>query len=366
MKASLEQGRIKAVRRSNSSRESRETSSSSHVNISDTELTSMIRDVNLEDSCHRRTTPPFYRDFAGSPVDAGSLKPYTHLSDADFEAQARSNSLAASLAVASRAPAFSSAMTLHSEGPPLGPLQVHPCAKTRPCAYEPEHRSDARKSERLGPDFLTPAFHRSEFSARTSRDSFTRARGWQQPRFTPGHLYEELMARDRLKPPTLGGRSKKDQLGSVNESWGELGQEGPKIYGMFEIERDPPSRSTSPFKEHVDVPPARDEVREAKREALTRAREGTAYDRARTGGPDRRDSSNRGMASSTSVSPTTPAHLSLSNETTVKDKQGFPDSAYASHIARRDCTPSTVSATPASTMSRDVFGPRRRVSGWGE
>ena len=85
----------------------------------------------------------------------------------------------------------------------------------------------------------------------------------------------------------MGGRSKKDQLGSVAESWGPVPQ---ALKGMFEIEHDPPSRSTSPFKEIEDIDGGDDErdrshtrreVEIAMREAWQRARAGTPYETRR-------------------------------------------------------------------------------------
>lgn len=80
-----------------------------------------------------------------------------------------------------------------------------------------------------------------------------------------------MIARDRMRTQPLGGKSKKDALGSVAASWGPL---ETRPYGMFEIE-DPPSRSTSPFRKEAE--PSREQVRVAKKEALEKARNGTPY-----------------------------------------------------------------------------------------
>ncbi|WWC59693.1 uncharacterized protein I303_102255 [Kwoniella dejecticola CBS 10117] len=79
-------------------------------------------------------------------------------------------------------------------------------------------------------------------------------RGWKQPRFIPSSAYDRQLAKERMLTPQIGGRSKKAQLGSIEESWGS----GPKVSwlgeaeerkGMFELEEDPPSRNISPFRE---------------------------------------------------------------------------------------------------------------------
>lgn len=51
--------------------------------------------------------------------------------------------------------------------------------------------------------------------------------------------------RPPIRPPKIGGYSKNDRLRSVEESWGP--RPGGKIYGLFQPEEEPPSRSTSPF-----------------------------------------------------------------------------------------------------------------------
>lgn len=84
---------------------------------------------------------------------------------------------------------------------------------------------------------------------------------------------ESLTARYRMKAVPLGGRSKRDLLGSVADSWGTM-EEEPR-YGMFDIEKDPPSRSTSPFKIEN---PDRATLRAARADAFKRARAGTSYD----------------------------------------------------------------------------------------
>lgn len=85
---------------------------------------------------------------------------------------------------------------------------------------------------------------------------------------TPSHKDPNVVQQERglVRPKRYGGMSKKDMLGSVEESWGG----GERIYGMFEVEADPPSRSTSPFRGDQSV-------RKAKEEALVRARAGTDF-----------------------------------------------------------------------------------------
>ena len=100
---------------------------------------------------------------------------------------------------------------------------------------------------------------------------------WRQPIYHPTARKDEMIARDRMRPPPPGGKSKKDALGSVAESWGPL---ETRPYGMFEIEADPPSRSTSPFRQQEQVEPrhpTRNEVKCAKEDALELARKGTPY-----------------------------------------------------------------------------------------
>lgn len=113
---------------------------------------------------------------------------------------------------------------------------------------------------------------------------------WRQPVYHPTSRKEEMIARDRMRPLPLGGKSKKDALGSVAESWGPIES---RPYGMFEIEDDPPSRSTSPFRiaDPVDEKaeakaqqieqstPSRYEIKSAKKEALEMARKGTPFQR---------------------------------------------------------------------------------------
>lgn len=73
-----------------------------------------------------------------------------------------------------------------------------------------------------------------------------------RPRFRTNPSYEAWIHRAENRPPVLGGRSKKDDLGSISESWGPVREEDadvPDLYkGLFEVDLDPPSRSTSPFK----------------------------------------------------------------------------------------------------------------------
>lgn len=176
----------------------------------------------------------------------------------------------------------------------------------------------------------------------------------------------------------MGGKSKKDQLGSVNSSWGPLGEEGPKVYGMFEIERDPPSRSTSPFKdgkvaaaaalleeeaaEKEARRPEWSEVKSAKYEAIGRARQGTTWDRR--------------VGTSEEVKPQliddTPKPIETPQALRDRDQRSVVDSAFGSRNGRGTSEYNDLSAqTPMSSISRasrDVFGPKEPVSqiddGW--
>ncbi|OCF33835.1 hypothetical protein I316_04547 [Kwoniella heveanensis BCC8398] len=99
------------------------------------------------------------------------------------------------------------------------------------------------------------------------------------PRFIPGPAYDHALAKERMMGPALGGRSKKAQLGSIEESWGPLPQSAAEdrercegFKGMFELEEDPPSRNVSPFRES-----AAEVLERSLDEAWRRARRGTGY-----------------------------------------------------------------------------------------
>ncbi|CAD6570719.1 MAG: hypothetical protein TREMPRED_005975 [Tremellales sp. Tagirdzhanova-0007] len=108
---------------------------------------------------------------------------------------------------------------------------------------------------------------------------------WRQPKCKPSPPTTSLLLdRHRSSPSILGGRSIKERLGSVTDSWGPKEGEGEeRNYGIFEVEDDPPSRSTSPFKvasEEISDRAKQENMRVAKEEALKRARRGTVYDTA--------------------------------------------------------------------------------------
>lgn len=57
-------------------------------------------------------------------------------------------------------------------------------------------------------------------------------------------------AREAMRPPKYGGYSKRDQLGSVNDSWGaeeSVDDGGVRRLGLFQVEPEPPSPPASPF-----------------------------------------------------------------------------------------------------------------------
>lgn len=56
-------------------------------------------------------------------------------------------------------------------------------------------------------------------------------------------------AREAMRPPKYGGYSKRDQLGSVNDSWGaeESADDGVRRLGLFQVEPEPPSPPATPF-----------------------------------------------------------------------------------------------------------------------
>ncbi|WWC68161.1 uncharacterized protein I206_102084 [Kwoniella pini CBS 10737] len=120
--------------------------------------------------------------------------------------------------------------------------------------------------------------------------------GWKQPRFKPSEAYDKALAKERMLAPQIGGRSKKAQLGSIEESWGN----GPRVpwlgedeerKGMFELDEDPPSRNVSPFiesEENEDPMEAsaveeedknsQVEIERKRQELLVNARRGTTYE----------------------------------------------------------------------------------------
>ncbi|WVW78208.1 hypothetical protein I302_100159 [Kwoniella bestiolae CBS 10118] len=107
-------------------------------------------------------------------------------------------------------------------------------------------------------------------------------RGWRQPKFHPGPAYERALAKERMLGVPIGGRSKKAQLGSIEESWGTgvpkrvwLGEEDERK-GMFELDEDPPSRNASPFREE-EV--GQEEIEAKKEEFLANARRGTKFEK---------------------------------------------------------------------------------------
>ncbi|WWD00825.1 hypothetical protein V866_007763 [Kwoniella sp. B9012] len=113
--------------------------------------------------------------------------------------------------------------------------------------------------------------------------------GWRQPKFKPGVGYEKALAKERMLQPQIGGRSKKAQLGSIEESWGSggpkrvwLGEEDERK-GMFELGEDPPSRNASPFREEeeerLEEEHAEEKIRLKKEEFLANARRGTTYEK---------------------------------------------------------------------------------------
>ncbi|WRT64565.1 uncharacterized protein IL334_001497 [Kwoniella shivajii] len=146
--------------------------------------------------------------------------------------------------------------------------------------------------EEIAFDTLTINDHRQEQDQEQSHQSnrFSRytseyVRGWRQPKFQPTQAYDKALAKERMLAPAIGGRSKKAQLGSVEESWGSpapplpsqlaLAEGEEERKGMFELVQDPPSRNVSPFKED-------DEellIKKKKEEFLTNARRGTNYER---------------------------------------------------------------------------------------
>lgn len=91
---------------------------------------------------------------------------------------------------------------------------------------------------------------------------------------------DRLLAKEWMRPPKYGGHSKRDQLGSVTESWGPL-PTGVVRVGLFQHEPEAPSPTGSPIP--VDEVPIGHASRGnhweiTKEEALARARAGTSFD----------------------------------------------------------------------------------------
>ena len=90
------------------------------------------------------------------------------------------------------------------------------------------------------------------WSREREREGEPRPHWGPPPRYDPGPAYERQESLRRSRPFKLGGRSKNEELGSVEESWGPVvmvAEDGEVVRakGMFQIRDDPPSRSASPF-----------------------------------------------------------------------------------------------------------------------
>jgi hypothetical protein len=59
-------------------------------------------------------------------------------------------------------------------------------------------------------------------------------------------LPTSILARDVMRAPKYGGHSKREQLGSITESWGDLPNDPPRI-GLFQPPPDLLDRGPSPF-----------------------------------------------------------------------------------------------------------------------
>jgi hypothetical protein len=214
-----------------------------------------------------------------------SLSPdsITHPNDSAYHAQAIVNSASAQKAMRFIPP---------SQSEPPHSLVPSALRQLQSCDSHPHSRPlDAVRSTKLeqGIDWrLTGSrdnFDRhNQFKQSPQTPSLTKQRSdcsgeeWRQPRFQPiEKRCDEMAAKARMLPPVIGGRSKKDQLGSVSDSWGPVAE---RTYGMFEIEDDPPSRSASPFKDEGGkvMLDREDEINAAKIKSLLLARAGTVYD----------------------------------------------------------------------------------------
>lgn len=352
------------LRQQRSPRRSPSAASASVAGSSDEELSKIIRSVRLDSATS---------DESGERDDwQPSQAIESDLSTIDFNKQAMSNSLAASRALthvpnsiravseqpfkqAKRHPLpVRPTQTLHNKGRPK--LPERPAAACRAHEVNPWQAKDRRQDFETT-WFAAPADNTLDDptpGAWAWRDRVPS--GWRQPKFRPSAKYEEAAARERLRPPTLGGKSKKDQLGSVNESWGPIDEEGEKVYGMFEIERDPPSRSTSPFKE--ESPRSKQEaVRAAKNEAYERGRQGMPWAGLTYAQqlPDRPQAGY--VASQRTQGSTFGAYTPQNTGIQSSIAYGTRPSAFSSGYT---LSPNDrYEQTPVTTASRDVFGPRR-------
>jgi hypothetical protein len=248
-----------------------------HVDGSDDgALFRQVREIPLGSSA-RRPTSDTSRD-RYSPLSS----PRTHLTPREVEAQAVANSHAASRALRYiRASPPKALLSAVSSAPTVTKTtKPDPWAHTARLAIHPGVDPMQALDEWLsGPSDEVMDVPLPDHARSSGQPSFARgwrqpsfARGWRQPKFVPGPAFEDHQARDRMKPPKHGGRSKAEQLGSVTDSWGAFDEvDGTKPFGIFEIEPDPPSRNTSPFKTaEADA----EQINMARQEALGRARAG--------------------------------------------------------------------------------------------
>ncbi|RXK39193.1 hypothetical protein M231_03550 [Tremella mesenterica] len=146
---------------------------------------------------------------------------------------------------------------------------VQPPFNTTPQTFQPDHihRSVDTLNFRAHPEYVDSSIRPISRPSSVRMNPQERPWEWRRPQFHPSQSIEELEARRRMRPPKLGGRSKREELGSAEESWLEsepitlptlpsLTSIGENVLnsgrkGMFQIEDDPPSRSTSPFKEYA-------------------------------------------------------------------------------------------------------------------
>lgn len=268
---SLQADAVKPDPHSSSSRATGRPSNSSGVQFvdhsDDRALIRQVREIRLGSS-PRRPTSDLSRDRYSPPSS-----PRTHLTPLEVEAQAVANSHAASRALRYiRASPPKNLLSAVSSAPTITKkTKPDPWAHTARLAILPGIDPMQALNEWLsGPSDEVMDLPLPDHAISSEQPSF--ARGWRQPKFVPGPAFEDHQARDRMKPPKHGGRTKAEQLGSVTDSWGAFHEvDGTKPFGIFEIEPDPPSRNTSPFKtaeaeaEQIDV---------ARQEALGRARAG--------------------------------------------------------------------------------------------
>jgi hypothetical protein len=363
LQADMFRSNVKSDPQSSSSRATGRPSNSSgaqFVDYSDNgALFRQVREIRLGSSPRRPTSDPS-RDRYSPPSS-----PRTYLTPREVEAQAVANSHAASRALRyNRASPPNALLSALSSAPTVTKTaKPDPWAHTARLAIPPGADPMQALDEWLsGPSDEALVLPLPDHARPSGQPSF--ARGWRRPKFVPGPAFEEHQARDRMKPPKHGGRSKAEQLGSVTDSWGAFQEvNGAKPLGIFEIEPDPPSRNTSPFKtaeaeaEQIDM---------ARQEALERARAGMSIGHenpySHTSGEDAyspRRSNTPGMIRSSIDIPSTLSTPCPARTGHIHD----PLLAFARRHASSSTAPlRDLELRRSETPRSDVFGPTSQIA----